>query len=77
MGEKGYVTGLEPGSGFPYNRSVERERGRVKTIPAGGSKKFHVEVEVLTDAAGVKRTASAIQKIQGGKSTRVNKEPEG
>lgn len=77
VGEKGYVTGLEPGSGFPYNRSVERERGRVKAIPAGGSKKFHVEVEVLTDAAGVKRTAGAIQKIQGGKGTKVNKEPEG
>lgn len=77
VGEKGYVTGLEPGSGYPYNRSVERERGRVKTIPAGKSKSFVVEVDVLTDAAAVKKSSDAITKIQGGKKTKVNEEPEG
>jgi hypothetical protein len=76
VGEKGYVTGLEPGSGFPYNRSVERERGRVKTIAPGKSKKFLVEVGVLTSAAAVKETAVAIGKIQGGKKTTVVQEPE-
>ena len=65
VGEKGYVTGLEPGSGFPYNRSVERERGRVKTIAAGKAKHFHVEVDVLPDAAAVKQAAEAISAIQG------------
>ncbi len=77
MGEKGYVTGLEPGSGYPYNRSVERERGRVKTIGPGQSKKFLVEVGVLTDAAGVKKADAAIKKIQGGKKKKVNEKPEG
>ncbi len=27
--DDGYVTGLEPGTGFPYNRNVERSSGRV------------------------------------------------
>jgi hypothetical protein len=76
VGEKGYVTGLEPGSGYPYNRSVERERGRVKTIAPGKSKKFLVEFEVLTDAAVVKKTAAAIGKIQGGRKTKVKEKPE-
>ncbi|HCQ39105.1 MAG: DUF4432 domain-containing protein [Roseibacillus sp.] len=76
VGEKGYVTGLEPGSGFPYNRSVERERGRVKTIAAGKAKHFHVEVDVLPDAAAVKQAAEAISAIQGGKKATVNQQPE-
>ena len=77
VGEKGYVTGLEPGSGYPYNRSVERERGRVKTIAAGKVRNFLVEVDVLTDAAAVKKAAARITEIQGGRKTKVNGEPEG
>ncbi len=76
VGEKGYVTGLEPGSGYPYNRSVERERGRLTKIPAGKAKKFLVEVDVLTDEAAVQKTATAIGKIQGGRKTTVNDKPE-
>ena len=76
VGEKGYVTGLEPGSGYPYNRSVERERGRVKTIAAGKAKHFHVEVDVLRDAAAVKKAAAAISSIQGGKKAAVHDQPE-
>lgn len=76
VGEKGYVTGLEPASGFPYNRSVERARGRVKTIAPGKAKKFLVEVDVLTDSGAVKKTAAAIGKIQGAKKTVVIETPE-
>ena len=60
VGEKGYVTGLEPGSGFPYNRSVERERGRVKTIAPGKAKHFHVEVEVLPDGEAVSKVGCSV-----------------
>lgn len=77
VGEKGYVTGLEPGSGYPYNRSVERERGRVKKIAPGQARKFQVEVDVLMDAAAVKKTAAGIAEIQGSRKTRVNEQPEG
>ena len=77
VGEKGYVTGLEPATGYPYNRAVERERGRVKTLGPGESRKFEIEVEVLLDAAAVKRTADAIKKIQGSKKTKAFVEPEG
>ena len=77
VGEKGYVTGLEPGSGYPYNRSVERERGRVKKIAPGQARKFQVEVDVLMDAAAVKKTAAGIAGIQGSRKTRINEQPEG
>jgi len=77
VGEKGYVTGLEPGSGYPFNRAVERERGRVKKIAPGQARKFQVEVGLLMDAAAVKKTAADIVGIQGNKKTRVNEQPEG
>ena len=76
VGEKGYVTGLEPGSGYPYNRAVEREKGRLNKIPAGKARKFLVEVDVLTDPAAVKKTALAIEEIQGGRKPIVNEKPE-
>lgn len=76
IGEKGYVTGLEPGSGFPYNRAVERERGRVKTLAPGAAKKFLLDVQVLADAGAVQSTAEAISEIQGPGKPVVIEEPE-
>lgn len=76
VGEKGYVTGLEPGTGYPYNRSVERERGRVQALKPGEGRRFLLDVEVLADAKAVARTAKAIAAIQGDRKTTVNPEPE-
>jgi len=38
--EEGYVTGIEPATGFPFNRKVERKYGRVPRIDSGETRIF-------------------------------------
>ena len=38
--EDGYVTGIEPATGFPFNRLVERKYGRVPKLSAGETRSF-------------------------------------
>lgn len=38
--EDGYVTGIEPGTNYPNNRSVERKAGRVPILKPGQSRKM-------------------------------------
>jgi len=69
MDSKGYVTGLEPGTGFPHNRSVERKYGRVPVLAAGASRSFNLEYTIYSDNEEVE---AAIEKIGGS----INKEVE-
>lgn len=73
--QDGYVTGLEPGTGFPYNRAVEREAGRVPKLGAGESVSFRVEIEALLDADAVARIGERISALQAGRQTRQETEP--
>ena len=61
----GYVTGLEPGSGFPYNRSIERQQGRVPKLGPGDAIDFDLKISALEDASAVSSTMADIAKIQG------------
>jgi hypothetical protein len=71
----GYVTGLEPGSGFPYTRALERESGRVPKIAGGGEKRFSLQVSILKDAAEVNAAKAEIKEIQAGRPTQSNDSP--
>ena len=71
----GYVTGLEPATGYPYNRSVERKAGRVPKLKPGGEVSFHVEISVLENEKAVTETKKRIEQIQNGKNTEVSKSP--
>ncbi|MEM7457560.1 MAG: aldose 1-epimerase family protein [Planctomycetota bacterium] len=71
----GYVTGLEPGTGFPYNRSVERPEGRVPTLDPGASVEFKMEVTLLPDSESVQAVAELIAEIQGAAVPEVNQQP--
>lgn len=62
--KSGYVTGLEPGTGFPYLRSVERKGGRVPVIKGGGSYRMRLRFTALTTKADVSAAVSAIAKLQ-------------
>jgi galactose mutarotase-like enzyme len=73
--EEGYVTGLEPGTGFPNNRRIERKAGRVPKLAPGQSRQFVTEYEVLAGKADVERVARQIQDIQAGRKTQVDAEP--
>lgn len=41
--EDGYVTGIEPATGFPFNRMVERRYGRVPKLSAGETRSFTLD----------------------------------
>jgi hypothetical protein len=59
----GYVTGLEPGTGFPNPRPVERAAGRVQKLQGGGSYRVHLAITALTSRAEVTQAATAIQAL--------------
>lgn len=62
--EEGYVTGLEPGTGFPYNRRRERLAGRVPKLPPGQSRTFSLGFKILEDATAVTEASARIRKLQ-------------
>src|SRR5262249_36920748 len=51
--EEGYVTGLEPATGYPNSRSFERSKGRVELLPPGGSWSARWTVEVADNSDAV------------------------
>jgi hypothetical protein len=71
----GYVTGLEPATGFPYNRKVEREAGRVPKLAPGETRRFGLEFALHPDEAAVSKAADRIADLQGGKSPEVERQP--
>lgn len=46
----GYVTGLEPGTGFPNPRSFEEQQGRLVSLAAGQTVDFELRIEGINDA---------------------------
>jgi hypothetical protein len=73
--EEGYVTGLEPGTGFPYNRRVERRFGRVPKLASGQTRRFAIDYAIHVGKDGVERAAREIARIQAGRRTQINAEP--
>jgi hypothetical protein len=65
--EEGYVTGLEPGTGFPYNRRIERSFGRVPELKPGEERTFRIDVEILKSPDAVNRVAKEIDAIRAGR----------
>jgi hypothetical protein len=61
--KNGYVTGLEPGTGFPNTRPWERKAGRVPKLKGGESYRTHLSIAALTDKAAVNQAAAAIQSL--------------
>jgi hypothetical protein len=70
------VTGLEPGTGYPYNRSIEREFGRVPTLQTGASRTFTLDYTILGSPENVTAVAQEIAAIQGDRETQVDTEPQ-
>ncbi len=73
--EEGYVTGLEPGTNFPFNRSVERKAGRLAKLKPGETRTFTIEYAVHDTADSVRQAAARIQGILNGRPTQVDTEP--
>jgi uncharacterized protein DUF4432 len=73
--EEGYVTGLEPGTGFPANRGVERQAGRVPKLKPNETRKFAIGFQILAGNEPVNRTAALIQGYQSRLPTKLNPQP--
>jgi len=73
----GYVTGIEPGTCYPYPRQVERDQGRIAKIGSGEIKTFDVEFRILGSAGDVKQAEAEIARIQAGRQTELVETPMG
>jgi galactose mutarotase-like enzyme len=65
----GYVTGLEPGTGFPNPRSFEAAHGRVVPLAAGESKEFFVAIEGIQSSQRIAAAQAEIAAVQGAPAT--------
>ena len=72
---QGYVTGLEPGTSFSYNRSLQRALGLVPRIEAGGTRDFTLEYRLLPTAAAVQQALGQVATIQHGRPLKVRETP--
>lgn len=71
----GYVTGLEPATGFPFNRKVERAAGRLPVLKAGQSREFTVRFGIHATAEDVEKTERSIRALQGSRDTTFRETP--
>ena len=62
----GYVTGLEPGTGYPNPRQVERQAGRVPRLAPGEVRRFAIDFAIHSDQKQVASAVSAIERLQCG-----------
>ena len=73
--EDGYVTGIEPATGFPYNRSVERRAGRLKKLDKGESRTFSIEFGIHTGEEAVQKAIGSVKTLQGDNPPVLKREP--
>jgi Domain of unknown function (DUF4432) len=62
---EGYVTGIEPGTGFPYTRRHERKAGRVPKLAPDETRQFTIDVTIHPDPESVTAAEQRIKNIQG------------
>jgi hypothetical protein len=72
---QGYVTGLEPGTSFAYNRSYQRALNRVPTIGPKEQRPFDITYTLLADKSDVDNALQKVRSILHDRPTEVRKTP--
>lgn len=72
---QGYVTGLEPGTSFSYNRRYQRPLNLVPTLGAKEQRQFVIRYSLLADKVAVDKALSRVSQIQDGRRTEVRPTP--
>ena len=72
---QGYVTGLEPGTSFSYNRRYQRPLNLVPTVAPKQQKQFSISYSLLADKPAVDQALKTISAIQEGRQTEVRQTP--
>jgi Domain of unknown function (DUF4432) len=62
--EDGYVTGLEPATGFPNPRSFEEKQGRVVELAGGASRTFAWQLEALESSQAIVESLREVELLQ-------------
>jgi len=73
--EEGYVTGLEPGTSSPANRSIERKAGRVPKLGPLETRDFVLEVGIHEGREAIRRRLAVINALQAGRQPQINAQP--
>nr|WP_244907822.1 aldose 1-epimerase family protein [Xanthomonas dyei] len=71
----GYVTGLEPGTSFSYNRSLQRGLGLVPTIEAGATRDFVLQYRLLATPEAVETALQEVRTLQARQPPKVRQTP--
>ena len=73
--EDGYVTGIEPATGYPFNRKVERKYGRVPMIQPRETLTFTLNFGIHYDQDSVQSVIGEIENLQKNTALTINREP--
>ena len=73
--EDGYVTGIEPATGYPFNRRIERKYGRVPMIQPGETRSFTLNFEIHHDQDSVQSIIGEIDHLQKNTALTLNRKP--
>jgi len=63
--QDGYVTGLEPGTGFPNPRSFEENQGRMLLLQPGQRSDFEIVIEGTRQAGRLAQWVTQVKSLQG------------
>ena len=73
--EDGYVTGIEPATGYPFNRKVERKYGRVPRLDAGDTRTFTLDFGIHLGKESVDELIAEATQMQASAELTINQEP--
>ncbi len=71
----GYVTGLEPGTGYPFPRAVERAAGRVPRLKSGQTRRHAITVTIHDQKASVAAALKRVDTIAAGRKAVIESVP--
>ncbi len=74
--EDGYVTGLEPATGYPNFKTFERQQGRVRTLPPGGRWETRWLIEVADRANSVAHLLTEVATLQAQARALIHRTPQ-
>ncbi|MBX3423103.1 MAG: aldose 1-epimerase family protein [Pirellulaceae bacterium] len=70
----GYVTGLEPGTGYPNPRSIEEQQGRLVELEPGQSRDFKVQLVGISNRERIQQWSQRIAMLTGQQAARAASE---
>ena len=73
--EDGYVTGIEPATGYPFNRKVERKYGRVPRLDSGETRTFTLDFGIYVGRESVDEMVAEATQMQASAKITINTTP--